>query len=52
MSEEPDPLAELTEATMAQYELYAAWVRAGFSPDQAFELVKAVVQSFARNAVT
>lgn len=50
MSDEQDAFEELTEATMAQYELYRAWVRSGFTEEQAFELIKAVVQAFARGA--
>lgn len=52
MSNEPDPLEELTEATMAQYELYRSWIRSGFTEEQAFELIRAVVQAFARGAVS
>lgn len=51
MTDEKDPLAELMEATIAQYELYRAWIRAGFTDAQAFELLKAVVGSFANGMV-
>lgn len=45
-----DSFAELTEATVAQYELYRSWIASGFTEEQALELFKAVISAFARGA--
>jgi hypothetical protein len=33
-------MGDLSQVAIAQHEMYTAWVEAGFTPDQAMELVK------------
>jgi hypothetical protein len=50
MSESGDPLVGMDEGAVTQHELYMSWVRAGFTPDQALDLVKTVISEiFRRN---
>ncbi len=37
------PLTELAAAAVQQHELYRSWVDAGFTQDQALDLLKAVI---------
>jgi hypothetical protein len=40
----------MDESAVAQHEMYMSWVRAGFTPDQALDLVKSVIREiFRRN---
>lgn len=48
MSEPEEFLGEVNEGAIAQHELYEAWVQAGFTPDQALELVKAIIIEMVR----
>lgn len=38
-----DPITQLAGAAVALHELYASFIRAGFTAEQALELVKAVL---------
>lgn len=51
MNDPEDPLTSLMEATVSQHELYQAWVDAGFTETQAFELLKIAVTEVFRGAV-
>ena len=43
MDEDPgDPIGTLLEAALSLHELFLAYQRAGFTEEQAFELVKAI----------
>lgn len=49
--DEPDsPLGSLAQAAVGQHEMYVSWIDAGFSEEQAFELLKAVVTSIVRGS--
>lgn len=50
MNEFQEPISELGEAAVAQHEMYLAWVNAGFTPDQALELVKTTIVEILRRA--
>lgn len=45
-----DPIGDLAEAAAAQHEMYLSWVGAGFTPDQAMELVKTTITVILRRA--
>lgn len=51
MSEPEEFLGGMDEGAVAQHEMYLAWVQAGFTPDQALELVKAVISEVFRRGV-
>lgn len=40
----------ILDGAIVQHELYLSWVQAGFTPDQALELVKAVIIETLRGA--
>lgn len=48
MNEPEEFMSEMNEGAIAQHELYEAWVQAGFTPDQALDLVKAIVVEMVR----
>lgn len=43
----PPPLTELAAAAVQQHELYSAWVDAGFTEDQALQMMIALMISHA-----
>lgn len=50
MNEPENPLTELAQLAAMQHEMYAAWVEAGFTPDQAMVLTVAFVTELTRGA--
>lgn len=38
-----DPMGDLSQVAIAQHEMYTAWVDAGFTADQAMDLVKVML---------
>lgn len=50
MNSPQDPIGDLAEAAAAQHEMYLSWVGAGFTPDQAMELVKTTITVILRRA--
>ena len=48
VNEPEEFMSEMNEGAIAQHELYEAWVQAGFTPDQALDLVKAIVVEMVR----
>jgi hypothetical protein len=48
--EGPEFLGSLAEAAVGQHEMYESWVAAGFTPDQAMDLLKVVVAEIIRGA--
>ena len=48
MDEESEIFSALEEAAVGQHEMYTTWVKAGFTEQQAFELLKVVVGELAR----
>jgi hypothetical protein len=51
VSDSEDFLGGMDESAIAQHEMYTAWVQAGFTPDQAMELVKTVISEIFRRGV-
>lgn len=51
MNTPPDPIGDLAEAAAAHHEMYLSWVGAGFTPEQALELIKATIVEILRRAV-
>ncbi len=51
MSEPRDPLGTLADAAISQHEMYLSWIEAGFTPEEALELTKAVIQELIRGVV-
>ncbi len=45
-----DPFTAQNEGAVVQHELFKAWVAAGFTDEQALELLKAVVTAMIRKA--
>lgn len=43
-----DPITSLNEMALTIHELYTSWIGAGFTAEQALELVKALVAAQAR----
>lgn len=43
MGDPADPITELAAAAVQLHELYSAYIEAGFSEAQAFELTKAIL---------
>ena len=43
MNTPQDPIGDLAEAAAAQHEMYLSWLGAGFTPDQALELLKTTI---------
>lgn len=52
MSGPEDPFGELMEATLSQHEMYTSWMRAGFTSEQAMELLKVVVTEVVRGSIS
>lgn len=50
MTESEDPMSALLEATISQHEMYLSWIQAGFTPDQAMELLKVFISEMVREA--
>ncbi len=50
MNEPFEPLTDLAVAAAHQHELFLAWVDAGFTPDQAMDLLVAVVVELFRGS--
>lgn len=49
MSDEPqDPMGALAEAAVSHHEMYISWINAGFTEEQAFELLVNVVSNMGR----
>lgn len=48
--ENQDALGSLSEMAISQHEMYLSWVAAGFTPDQALELLKTVVSQIVRGS--
>lgn len=48
--ESQDALGSLSEMAISQHEMYLSWVAAGFTPDQALELLKTVVSQIVRGS--
>lgn len=45
MSDEvQDPMSGLTAAAVTHHEMYTAWVEAGFTPDQALQLLMSIIE--------
>ena len=51
MSEPEEFLGDLNEGAVAQHEMYLAWVHAGFTEEQALDLVKTVISEIFRRGV-
>lgn len=45
---ENDPMTLLTEGAIRQHEMYRTWVAAGFTEEQALELLASVITSLIR----
>lgn len=46
MSDEiQDPMGALAEAAVSHHEMYVSWIAAGFTQEQAFELLMCVVSN-------
>lgn len=45
-----DPLGSMAEAAISQHEMYLSWIAAGFTPEQALELLKTVVAEILRGS--
>jgi hypothetical protein len=43
MTDMPSPITDLAAAAALQHEAYTAWVDAGFTPEQAMQLVIAFI---------
>lgn len=50
MDDFDESLGSLSEAAVGQHEMYTSWVAAGFTEDQAFELLKVVVAKIIEGA--
>ena len=48
MSDPEEFMSEMNEGAIAQHEMYQAWVDAGFTPDQALDLVKTIITEMLR----
>lgn len=48
MSQPEDPMTELQAGAVNQHEMYLSWIEAGFTEDQAMDLLKAVIVSLIR----
>lgn len=48
MSQPEDPLPVVQEGAIAQHELFLSWCQAGFTEEQALELLIAVITSSLR----
>ena len=51
MTEPEDPFSGIADATVSQHEMYMSWMEAGFTPEQAMELLKVVVAEIVRGAI-
>lgn len=47
MSDDGD-LSSLTEGAVWQHEMYLSWIAAGFTPEQALELLKTMIMQIVR----
>ena len=52
MEEPIDPFSEIGAGAISHHELYSAWVEAGFTPNQAMDLVKMFLSEVIRAAVS
>lgn len=43
MSDDHEDLTSLTESAISQHEMYLSWIAAGFTPEQALDLLKTVL---------
>jgi hypothetical protein len=43
-------MGSLTEAAAGQHEMYLCWLEAGFTEEQAFELLKVVIAEIVRGS--
>lgn len=48
MSSEEELFAGLDVGAVAHHEMYTSWIRAGFTPEQAMDLMKVVVAELLR----
>ena len=48
MPQPEDPLTLLQTGAVNQHEMYLSWVQAGFTEEQALDLLKAVITSLIR----
>lgn len=46
-----DPMGSMRETAISQHEMYMSWLAAGFTAEQALELLKTVVAEIIRGAV-
>lgn len=49
MNDQPDPFRQLLQSAIATHEIYTSYVEAGFTPDQALELLKAHIIAAGKN---
>jgi hypothetical protein len=47
-----DPFGTMAEAAVGQHEMYLNWINAGFTPEQAMELLKVLVTEIIRGTLT
>lgn len=49
--DEQSQLGSMTAGALSQHEMYLSWVVAGFTPEQALELLKVVVTEIVRGSI-
>lgn len=49
--EDSAPLYSMSESAISQHEMYLSWREAGFTPEQAMELLKTVVTEIVRRSI-
>lgn len=52
MSQHDEPFSGLMEAMISQHEMYLSWMAAGFTEDQAMELLKVVITEIVRGEIS
>lgn len=48
MNDNEEFMGDMNEGAIAQHEMYQSWVHAGFTPEQALDLVKAIITEMVR----
>lgn len=44
MTDEPQtPFSAMAQVSISHHEMYTSWIEAGFTPEQAFELLRTVI---------
>lgn len=47
-----DPFGDWAETAVSQHEIYTSWVAAGFTPEQAMQLLLTVVTEIVRGSIS